>query len=96
MGFLLSLGIFVTTLAIGVRSASSFQQPPGPGPFENFRDNPVYDVGESIEFEWTTDLEEVDLIMWQAFPGTSGQMQFACMNCSICYFTHAPCCCWRS
>ncbi|KAH6985821.1 hypothetical protein BKA56DRAFT_579176 [Ilyonectria sp. MPI-CAGE-AT-0026] len=68
----LSLAAFIPT----VRSESSFSQPPGPGPAGNYRDNPTYEVGEKIDIQWSSDLETMDLLLWQEYPGAGDSSSF--------------------
>jgi hypothetical protein len=58
------------------RGDTSFLQPPAAGPFRNYRDNPIYDVGERIDVQWNSDLDFMDLILWQDYPGAGDGMSF--------------------
>lgn len=59
-----------------VRGDTSFLQPPAAGPFRNYRDNPLYEVGERIDVQWQSDLDFMDLILWQDYPGAGDGMSF--------------------
>jgi hypothetical protein len=65
------LALAFAACLVGVRSTSSFSQPPGSGPAGNYRDNPEYDVGEKIDVQWTSDLERMDLWLWQEYPAAA-------------------------
>jgi hypothetical protein len=63
------ISLLLAALAVAaVQATSTFQLPGGPGPAGNYRDNPVYDVGENIDIQWTSDLDYMDLYMWQDYP----------------------------
>ncbi|KAF7543279.1 hypothetical protein G7Z17_g10872 [Cylindrodendrum hubeiense] len=68
----LSLAAFIPT----VLSTSAFSQPPGPGPAGNYRDNPVYEVGEKIDMQWSSDLETMDLLLWQEYPNAGNGQNY--------------------
>ncbi|OHE90553.1 hypothetical protein CORC01_14151 [Colletotrichum orchidophilum] len=61
------LGVFFIFPACA-RSENRFRRPPGPGPAGDFRDNPVYTLGDNIDLQWETDLKNIDLILWQQQP----------------------------
>ncbi|KPM43184.1 hypothetical protein AK830_g3362 [Neonectria ditissima] len=66
-----SLTLFVVGLVAfiaGVRADSSFVTPPNGGPANNYQDNPSYDLGETINVEWTSDLSSIDIVIWQQYP----------------------------
>ncbi|KAK1975550.1 hypothetical protein LZ30DRAFT_349890 [Colletotrichum cereale] len=50
------------------RAEDRFFRPPGPGPTGDYRDNPVYAVGDRIELQWETSLQSADLVLWQEQP----------------------------
>lgn len=58
------------------RCDTSFLQPPAEGPPGNYRDNPSYDVGERIDVQWTSDLDFMDLILWQDYPDAGNGQNF--------------------
>ncbi|OLN96896.1 hypothetical protein CCHL11_02462 [Colletotrichum chlorophyti] len=64
-------------LSRSVRSETRFLRPPGPGPLEDYRDNPVFELGEKIDLQWETDLKAVDLLVWQQQPNPSSKTVFA-------------------
>ncbi|KAK1976397.1 hypothetical protein LZ30DRAFT_734715 [Colletotrichum cereale] len=47
---------------------NQFLLPPGPGPFNSFRDNPTYPLGSQIDLQWETEAEAVDLYLRQTVP----------------------------
>ncbi|KAK1962715.1 hypothetical protein LY78DRAFT_705635 [Colletotrichum sublineola] len=47
------------------RAEDRFRSPPKPGPTGDYRDNPVYALGDSIDLQWDTSLESADLVLWQ-------------------------------
>ncbi|KAF5025399.1 hypothetical protein F66182_2501 [Fusarium sp. NRRL 66182] len=65
------LGAFATQAA----AESSFRTPGGSGS-TGWRNNPSYEVDESINVEWETDLRETNLLLWQDHPGAGGGTQF--------------------
>ncbi|KAK5989463.1 hypothetical protein PT974_10984 [Cladobotryum mycophilum] len=76
MSLLLSFVALFTAIA-GVYSESSFSQPPAAGPNSIYRDNPRYKVGQEIDLQWTSDLEYMDLLLWQQYPSAQqGQVGY--------------------
>lgn len=63
-----TFAVVLGALAAGVRATSSFVQPPAAGPEGNYRDNPIYHPGEKIDMQWTSDLDLMDLLLWQEYP----------------------------
>lgn len=59
-----------------VRGDSQWVQPPNAGPNLNFRNNPTYEVGESMDVQWDSDIEFMDVILWQDYPGAGDGMNF--------------------
>ncbi|TQN66700.1 hypothetical protein CSHISOI_08735, partial [Colletotrichum shisoi] len=60
---LLLLGILYP--AALARSENRFRRPPGPGPTGDYRDNPVYTLGDEIDLQWETSFKAVDVVLWQ-------------------------------
>lgn len=50
---------------------SKFTQPGIAGATGDFSHNPTYDVGDRMEIEWESDLEYMDIILYQAYPKLS-------------------------
>ena len=63
-------------LAATVKADSKFSRPPGAGPPGDYRDNPSYDVGEKLDVQWDSDLERMDLRLWQDYPAAGGGNSF--------------------
>ncbi|KAF4450291.1 Crumbs protein like protein 3 [Fusarium austroafricanum] len=63
------------SFAAQVAADSSFKTPGGSGS-TNFKNNPKYDVGESMNVEWETDLDKTNLLLWQDYPAAGGGTQF--------------------
>jgi hypothetical protein len=59
--------VFATCL-ISVRSESVFVQPPPSGQTGDFEDNQEYEVGDVIDVQWESDLELMDVWLWQDYP----------------------------
>ncbi|KAF4988087.1 hypothetical protein FDECE_15189 [Fusarium decemcellulare] len=68
-------GILLAGFAARVTADSSFITPGGSGS-SSWSNNPTYDDGESMNVEWTTDVEETKLILWQDYPPAGGGTQF--------------------
>lgn len=45
-----------------------FINPEPAGPDSEYENNPVYKVGDTVEFRWFTTLDKVGIIMWQQHP----------------------------
>lgn len=65
------LGSFIARAA----ADTSFITPGGSGS-TGWKNNPSYEVDESMNVEWTTDLEETNLLLWQDYPSAGGGTQF--------------------
>ncbi|KAK2053001.1 hypothetical protein LY76DRAFT_609465 [Colletotrichum caudatum] len=71
-------GFLPPTGALAVEAAADqgdgrFRSPPGePGPRGEYRDGPVYAVGDSVELRWETSFEAADLVLWQEQPDGAG------------------------
>ncbi|EFQ26053.1 uncharacterized protein GLRG_01197 [Colletotrichum graminicola M1.001] len=74
----LLLGGLLPRLPAGARAEDSFRHPPGPGPTGDYRDNPVYAVGDSVDLQWETTLESADLALCQGKPGGDDDARPAC------------------
>ncbi|KAJ0320190.1 hypothetical protein COL5a_009815 [Colletotrichum fioriniae] len=64
----LAVFLFGVVFPACTRSENRFRRPPGPGPAGDFRDNPVYTLGDNIDLQWEMDLKNIDLIVWQQQP----------------------------
>ncbi|KZL88186.1 hypothetical protein CI238_12988 [Colletotrichum incanum] len=53
---------------ICARSENRFRRPPGPGPTGDYRDNPVYTLGDKIDLQWEMSFKSMDLVLWQQQP----------------------------
>ncbi|CAM1509572.1 Fc.00g033110.m01.CDS01 [Cosmosporella sp. VM-42] len=62
------LALLFTAFISSVRCTSTFSVPGGPGPAGDYSDNPVYKVGDQKVFQWDSDLENMDLLIWQEYP----------------------------
>ncbi|GKT94952.1 hypothetical protein Ct61P_12802 [Colletotrichum tofieldiae] len=62
---------------ICARSENRFRRPPGPGPTGDYRDNPVYTLGDKIDLQWEMNLESMDLVLWQQQPNGSMKPAYA-------------------
>ncbi|KAF4785878.1 hypothetical protein HER10_EVM0010924 [Colletotrichum scovillei] len=65
---ILAVLLFGVVFPACARSENRFRRPPGPGPAGDFRDNPVYTLGDNIDLQWEMDLKNIDLILWQQQP----------------------------
>ncbi|KAK7408870.1 hypothetical protein QQX98_008931 [Neonectria punicea] len=68
MNSLTLLAVALVAFVAGVRADSSFVTPPNGGPAGNYQDNPSYDLGETINVEWQTNLSSIDIVIWQQYP----------------------------
>jgi hypothetical protein len=75
MHALLPLTLLVSSLATRAAAATSFITPGGSGT-SGWKNNPSYDVDESMNVEWETDLDETNLLLWQDYPAAGGGTQF--------------------
>lgn len=55
----------VLLAAVHVHCETVFQRPPGPGPNRDYRDDPIYELGEEIDLIWEMDFEEASIVIWQ-------------------------------
>lgn len=76
MHSLVPLAVVLGAFSKAVGATSSFSQPPAAGPANNYRDNPTYEVGENIDIQWTSDLDNMDLTLWQQYPMASDTDSF--------------------
>ncbi|RSL94958.1 hypothetical protein CEP52_012325 [Fusarium oligoseptatum] len=60
----LQFGPFLLAAAC-VHSETVFQRPPGPGPNRDYRDDPIYELGQEIDLIWEMDFEEASIVIWQ-------------------------------
>ncbi|KAE8334003.1 hypothetical protein BDV39DRAFT_165520 [Aspergillus sergii] len=42
-----------------------FYNPPTGGPIHVYKDNPVYELGQTVQLRWATSLEYLSLMLWQ-------------------------------
>ncbi|WQF89788.1 hypothetical protein CDEST_14802 [Colletotrichum destructivum] len=68
MRFLALLLLGILYPAALARSENRFRRPPGPGPTGDYRDNPVYTLGDEIDLQWETSFKAVDVVLWQQQP----------------------------
>ncbi|KAK1593939.1 uncharacterized protein LY79DRAFT_668875 [Colletotrichum navitas] len=80
----LLLGGLLPYLPVGARAEDSFRRPPGPGLTGDYRDNPVYAVGDSIDLQWETTLESADLALCQEQPSGGDDARPACATLVAC------------
>jgi hypothetical protein len=45
-----------------------FHIPEAPGPDKIYGDNPIYTVGETVEFRWFSRYDKVGIFIWQQYP----------------------------
>lgn len=55
----------VLLAAAYVHCETVFQRSPGPGPNRDYRDDPIYELGEEIDLIWEMDFEEASIVIWQ-------------------------------
>ncbi|EFY87362.1 hypothetical protein J3458_015491 [Metarhizium acridum] len=70
--FILFLCVFIA----GVVGKTNFTQPPANGPNANYQDNPVYQPGQKIDVQWKSDLETMDLFVFQQYPAAGKGVQY--------------------
>ena len=75
MHALLPLTVLLSTFATRAAADTSFITPGGSGT-SGWKNNPSYDVDESMNVEWQTDLEMTNLLLWQDYPSAGGGTQF--------------------
>ncbi|KAF4987524.1 hypothetical protein FDECE_15400 [Fusarium decemcellulare] len=51
--------------AVHVCADTLFQRPPGPGPNRDYRDDPVYELGDEIDMIWEMDFKQASIVVWQ-------------------------------
>ncbi|PGH13426.1 hypothetical protein AJ79_03705 [Helicocarpus griseus UAMH5409] len=42
-----------------------FYNPPTGGPIHEYKDNPIYELGQTVQLRWATTLEYFSLVLWQ-------------------------------
>ncbi|KAF4969734.1 hypothetical protein FSARC_3077 [Fusarium sarcochroum] len=63
---LIHLALLAMAMAAAtVRSDTVFQRPPGPGPNRDYRDDPIYKLGDEIDMIWEMDFEQANIVVWQ-------------------------------
>jgi hypothetical protein len=60
--------LFASLLGTASSQDIIFRKPPRKGPRADYSGNPSYLVGEVIEIEWTSDIDEVDVYLVQELP----------------------------
>ncbi|RSL72039.1 hypothetical protein CEP53_001255 [Fusarium sp. AF-6] len=75
MHSLLPFTVLLSSFAAKVLGDSQFVTPGSAGS-DSWRNNPGFDVGESMNVEWETDLDETNLLLWQDYPPAGGGTQF--------------------
>ncbi|KAH7193325.1 uncharacterized protein B0J16DRAFT_75917 [Fusarium flagelliforme] len=75
MHALLPLTVLLSSFATRAAADTSFITPGGSGT-SGWKNNPSYDVDESMNVEWQTDLEMTNLLLWQDYPSAGGGTQF--------------------
>ncbi|KAF7563902.1 hypothetical protein G7046_g219 [Stylonectria norvegica] len=70
------LVFLLATFVTKVRGNATFIEPPAVGPAEDYHDNPTYSIGSIIDFQWDTDEEGLDLLLWQDFPTASDNSSY--------------------
>ncbi|KAJ4312189.1 hypothetical protein N0V84_010055 [Fusarium piperis] len=75
MHSLLPFAVLLSSFTAKVLCDTKFTTPGSAGS-DSWRNNPGFDVGESMNVEWETDLEETNLLLWQDYPRAGGGTQF--------------------
>ncbi|KID94097.1 hypothetical protein MAJ_09936, partial [Metarhizium majus ARSEF 297] len=68
--------LFLCALAANAVCKTNFTQPPANGPNANYQDNPVYQQGQKIDVQWKSDLDTMDLFVFQQYPAAGKGVQF--------------------
>ncbi|KAJ4260448.1 hypothetical protein NW762_007188 [Fusarium torreyae] len=71
----LPLTVLLGSFAAKAAADSAFITPGGSGTTD-WKNNPSYDVDESMNVEWETDLDMTNLILWQDYPAAGGGTQY--------------------
>lgn len=71
-GILAAFGFFTCVFAKTL-TKSKFVHPPEIGNLFDYSENPTYKVGERVEFQWQSDLEYMDLNIYQGYPSPKSQ-----------------------
>ena len=71
MSSLAQLSLWLATFA-GVSATGSFIQPPQPGPTGDFSNDPTYKIGSIMSVEWESNLNSMDLRLFQQYPLPDG------------------------
>lgn len=66
--------ILLSTCALAANTGY-FYNPPSPGPYRQYEDNPVYTIGKTVQIRWYTSLERFSIIMWQTTTNESEWIQ---------------------
>lgn len=57
--------IILLRCAIVFAELGIFYNPPTGGPIHEYRNNPVYTLGETVQLRWDTTLETLSIMIWQ-------------------------------
>lgn len=68
--------ICLCAFVVGVLGKSRFTQPPANGPDGNYQDNPVYALGKQVDVQWQSDLDTMDLILFEQYPAAGKGVQY--------------------
>ncbi|OAQ58324.1 hypothetical protein VFPPC_11659 [Pochonia chlamydosporia 170] len=68
--------ICLCAFVVSVLGKSRFTQPPANGPDGNYQDNPVYALGKQVDVQWQSDLDTMDLILFEQYPAAGKGVQY--------------------
>jgi hypothetical protein len=68
---MIGLVVLLAFLAASVHAETVFISPPNSEIGENARNNPVYAEGEEVDVSWSTDLDDLILMVRQWYPATN-------------------------
>jgi hypothetical protein len=57
--------LFVSLFSLAAAEPGIFYNPPTGGPIHDYSENPVYELGQTVQLRWATSLQWFSLVLWQ-------------------------------
>ena len=71
MSMLVQISFWLAAFFAVVSAQGTFIQPPPPGPTGDFSNDASYKLGLNITIEWESDLQNMDLLVFQQYPSSA-------------------------
>lgn len=81
MSSLAQLSFWLAILFASVSAQGTFIQPPQPGTTGDFSNDPTYRIGENMTVKWDSNLQSMDLRLFQQYPLADGAWQYTNIEC---------------